>query len=379
MLWDGVRQFRLCRALGVTFAFYLSIGAASCVKRGSGATQPTQPGSARSAAVTPSPDSLRALAKAKQRYMGVALASWRFSEPRYAQVAGAQFDSLTAENEMKWETVEPQPGQFAFERGDQLVEFAEQQNMRVRGHTLVWHNQLAPWVKSLSGEKLRAAMVAHVKATVSHWKGRIAQWDVVNEAVGDDGELRKDSVFSALGPGFIADAFFAAHEADPAAELVYNDYETEGDTGAKSDGVYRLVKQLKERGAPIHGVGFQMHVDPRHWPTTDSIQRNLERFAALGVFVELTEMDIPVGELPGSAEQKFARQKQIAHDIVAACLAVPACKGITFWGLADPHSWLVDPRWGKLRGQGPHLPLLFDADYRPKPAFEGVAQALREP
>jgi endo-1,4-beta-xylanase len=137
------------------------------------------------------------------------------------------------------------------------------------------------------------------------------------------------------------------------------------------------VKQLKERGVPIHGVGFQMHVDPRHWPSTDSIRRNLERFAALGVFVELTEMDVPVGELPGSLDQKFAQQSQIAHDIVKACLSVPACKGITFWGLSDPQSWLSTPRWGQLRGNGPHLPLLFDGDYRAKPVFEGVSQAFR--
>jgi endo-1,4-beta-xylanase len=120
-----------------------------------------------------------------------------------------------------------------------------------------------------------------------------------------------------------------------------------------------------------------MHVDPRHWPSTDSIRRNLERFAALGLFVELTEMDIPIGELPGTHEEKLRQQQQIAHDIVGACLAVTACKGITFWGLADPQSWLATPRWGQLRGRGPHLPLLFDGDYRRKSVFEGVADALR--
>ncbi|HWA74307.1 MAG TPA: endo-1,4-beta-xylanase [Polyangiaceae bacterium] len=327
--------------------------------------------------MTASGDTLRALAKAQNRHVGVALATWHFGDSRYLQVAGSQFDSLTAENEMKWESVQPQPGQFNFGPGDQLVAFAEQHGMRVRGHTLVWHNQLSGWARGLSGDSLRGAMIGHVKATVGHWKGRIAQWDVVNEAVGNNGELRQDSPFTPLGPGYIADAFFAAHEADPSAELVYNDYETEGDTGEKSEGTYRLVKQLKERGVPIHGVGFQMHVDPRHWPSADSIRRNLERFAALGVFVELTEMDIPIGELSGSLEQKFAQQSQIAHDIVKACLSVPACKGITFWGLTDPQSWLATPRWGQLRGNGPHLPLLFDGDYRAKPVFEGVSQAFR--
>lgn len=354
----------------------LMVSLSACVRR-SAPIAPTGHTPSSVAAAPPDLGSLRALASTQKRHVGVALATWHFSEPHYQEVAAAQFNSLTPENEMKWESVEPQPGQFSFRAGDALVSFAEQHQMRVRGHTLVWHNQVASWVKRLSGDQLHSAMINHVTASVEHWKGRIAQWDVVNEAIGDDGALRQNSPFTALGPGYIADAFRAAHAADPSAELVYNDYETEGDSGAKSDGMYRLVKELKESGVPIHGVGFQMHVDPRNWPSADSIQRNLERFAALGLFVELTEMDIAVGELPGTPEEKFTRQKQIAHEIVSACLRVPACVGITFWGLTDPQSWLSDEHWGRLRGRGPHFPLLFDANYRPKPVFDGVAQAFR--
>ncbi len=137
---------------------------------------------------------------------------------------------------MKWVNVEPSPGQFSFQAGDGLVAFAEQNGMRVRGHTLVWHTQLAPWVAGLSAEALHAAMLRHITGEVSHWKGKISQWDVVNEAFADGrgGGLRKDSPFTALGPTFIEDAFRAAHEADPAAQLFYNDYALE-DPGIGQD------------------------------------------------------------------------------------------------------------------------------------------------
>ncbi|HVV51307.1 MAG TPA: endo-1,4-beta-xylanase, partial [Polyangia bacterium] len=312
------------------------------------------------------------------RKIGAAVESQRLREPAFARVFAEDFDSLTPENEMKWMTVEPAPGQFAFRAGDALVAFAEGHGMRVRGHTLVWHTQLAPWVSGLRGEALHAAMLRHVTSVVAHFKGRVAQWDVVNEAIADGpgGELRSDSPFTALGPGYIADAFRAAHAADPAAVLFYNDYEIEGPGAPKTEAAYRLVRELKASGVPLGGVGFQMHVDPRHWPDAAAIRANLERFAALGLAVEITEMDVPVGEIPGDRAHKLEEQRRLGHDIVAACVAVPACSGVTFWGLTDRYSWLNDPTWGKLRGRGPHHPLPFDAEYRPKPLAAGVADAL---
>lgn len=265
----------------------------------------------RSSSVT-SPDatshpggSIREAARKAQRRIGVALATWFFDEPRYRELAASQFDSLTAENEMKWYAVEPEPGRFTFAAGDKLVEFAEQHRMRVRGHTLVWHNQLSSWVGGLGPDELRAAMLRHVTKTVEHYKGRIAQWDVVNEAIDDKGKLRKDSPFTVLGPDYIADAFRAAHAADPEAELYYNDYDIEPFDSPKTQGAYQLVKQLKESGVPIHGIGFQMHVDPRNWPSAEELRRNFERFAALGLSIELTEVDVAIGEIPGSLEQKL--------------------------------------------------------------------------
>jgi endo-1,4-beta-xylanase len=349
----------------------LVLGGSGCIAHG-----PAGAGAEPDKATAVEAPPLRSVSGARR--IGAAVESQRLREPMFAKVLAANFNSLTPENEMKWTYVEPAPGQFAFRGGDALVAFAAQHDMRVRGHTLVWHTQLAPWVGRLAGEALRAAMVAHVRGVVDHWKGKIAQWDVVNEAFadGDGGGLRTDSPFSALGPGFIAEAFRAAHEADPDAILFYNDYEIEGPDAAKTEAVYRMVQQLKSAGAPIGGVGFQMHVDPRHWPPAAAIRGNLERFAALGLAVEITEMDVPVGEIAGDRVTKLAQQSTLAHDVVAACAALPACSGVTFWGFTDRYSWLNDAHWGALRGRLPHRPLPFDADYRAKPMVAAIAAAL---
>jgi endo-1,4-beta-xylanase len=281
---------------------------------------------------------------------------------------------------MKWDAVEPRPGAFEFAAADRLVVFAAENGIRMRGHTLVWHQQLAFWVKGLKGDALRAAMARHIENVAGHWKGKIGQWDVVNEALanGDSGQLRDDSPFTALGPTFIDEAFRLAHAADPAAQLIYNDYEIEGGDTPKGEAAYALCKRLKEAGVPIHGVGFQMHVDPRHWPSADQIRRNIQRYAALGLVVEFTEMDVPVGALPGDINAKLTQQRQITHDIVAACVAVDGCTGITFWGVSDADSWLNSAHWGQLRGHGPHYPLPFNTNLEPKPMVAGIVDALEK-
>jgi endo-1,4-beta-xylanase len=300
------------------------------------------------------------------------------ADARLRSLVATQFDSLTAENEMKWEATEPRPGAFSFDAGDRLVAFAAENGMRMRGHTLVWHSQLAPWVKSLSGEDLREALQRHIQTVVHHWRGQIAQWDVVNEALADDPDrYLRDSPFLQLGERYIEDAFRTAHAADPEALLFYNDYEIEAGQGnTKSDAAFRLCARLKEAGIPIHGIGMQMHVDPRHWPSPEEIQRNVERFAALGLLVEFTELDVPVGQIRGNLGEKLERQRAIAHDIVAACLKVDKCTGVTLWGVSDRDSWLATPRWASLRGRGPHSPLAFDSNLDPKPMHTGILDAF---
>jgi endo-1,4-beta-xylanase len=343
---------------------------------------PTPAGSTTSvaaAAVDDSREPLKEAAAKRGRKLGVALATWFFDHPHYGPLAAREFDSLTAENEMKWYALEPRPGEFDFRAADRLVRFAKDHGMRVRGHTLVWHNQLAPWVKRLSGDDLGRAMLNHISGAMEHFEGQIEQWDVVNEAVDENGELRKDSPFTALGPSYLEMAFKVAHGEDREARLYYNDYDIEDLESPKSQGVYRLLKSLKEARVPIHGIGFQMHVDPRRWPTPEVMQKTFERFGELGLDIELTEIDVPVGELPGNLNQKLATQKELTRGVVRACLAVPRCKGLTFWGLTDAHSWLRSPEWAPLRGKGPHLPLPFDESYRPKPMVDGILEAFRAP
>jgi endo-1,4-beta-xylanase len=378
------RAYGFVALVGIAIALALSAGGCRLRKK---AQDPASAGpasgastqaSATHADVAAAPP-LRDAAARRGRKIGVALATWFFDHPLYAELAFRQYDSLTAENEMKWYAIEPQPGEFDFKGGDRLVTFAKEHGMRVRGHTLVWHSQLAPYVKRLSGAELGRAMLNHVTTTVEHYRGQIAQWDVVNEALGDDGELRKDSPFTALGPEYIEMAFKAASGADPAARLFYNDYDIEDHESPKSQGAYRLVKALKEARVPIHGVGFQMHVDPRRWPTPAVMQKTLEKFATLGLDIELTEIDVPLGELPGALEQKLAAQKELTRGVVRSCLAVPRCTGMTIWGLTDRHSWLASPEWAPLRGKGPHLALPFDENYQPKPMHAGMLEAFAAP
>jgi endo-1,4-beta-xylanase len=322
---------------------------------------------------------LRQAAAPTHRHIGTAVMNHHLGNAQLRSVVATHFDSLSPENEMKWEATEPRPGVFTLDAGDKLVAFAAQNGMRMRGHTLVWHSQLAPWVKELSGGALREAMTRHIRTLVGHWRGRIGQWDVVNEALadGNGGKLRDDSPFLALGETYIDEAFRIAHEADPDAQLLYNDYEIEaGEGNAKSDAAYRLCKRMKEAGIPIHGVGMQMHVDPRYWPTAEQIQRNVERFAALGLLVEFTEMDVPVGQIHGSRTEKLQQQRIVTHDIVAACLKVEKCTGITLWGVSDRDSWLTIPQWAALRGRGPHYPLAFDDKLEPKPMYDGIVDAF---
>ncbi len=370
---EGDGASRAALFIGAVVPF-LSLGLDSCISPAHGSAGAASPSPEKVPSVDVPP--LRSVAGARR--IGAAVEARRLREPAFAGVLAANFSSLTPENEMKWVNVEPSPGQFSFQAGDALIAFAEQNGMRVRGHTLVWHQQLAPWVAGLSGEALHAAMIRHITSEVSHWKGRISQWDVLNEAFADGrgGELRHDSPFTALGPTFIDDAFRAAHEADPAAQLFYNDYEIEDPGTPKTEAVYQMVRRLKAAGVPIGGVGFQMHVDPRHWPSAEVIRGGFERFAALGLAVEITEMDVPVGEVHGNDAQKLEQQKRLTHDIVAACVAVSACSGVTFWGFTDRYSWLNAPQWARLFGRGPHRPLPFDGAYGAKPMAAGIAAAL---
>lgn len=284
----------------------------------------------------------------------------------YADAVGRLFDTVTPENELKWDAVHPEPDSYDFERGDKVVDFAREHGQRVRGHTLVWHNQSPGWLAAghYDRRELIEVLHDHIRRVVGHYRGRVAEWDVVNEAIADDGSLRHSIWRDTIGVQYIAMAFRFAHEADPGARLVYNDYGIEG-PGRKADVVYLLVKALKDRGVPIDAVGFQTHVMPRPIP---GFVKNLKRFAALGVDVELTEVDVRLRDGHGAAalRDQAAAYRRIVED----CRAVPACGTIVFWGLDDADSWVPKayPHFGDAT--------LLDDELHAKPAFAAVRDAL---
>ena len=317
---------------------------------------------------TPSPDgdSLRLAAQANGRRIGAAVQSGLLLESRYSETAAREFNYLTAEYEMKWGPIEATRGLSNFAAGDDIVAFARSRGMEVKGHTLLWHQSLPGWVSGLSPSDLRAAVAAHIRDVAGHFRGRIHAWDVVNEAVSDDGVNLRDTVFrQKLGDGYIAEAFRLAREADPGALLFYNDYGGEG-SGSKSNRIYDLVRDLLASGVPIDGVGLQMHISANNRPSDGSIAANIRRLSSLGLVVHISEMDVKVNGVAGSADQKLEAQKSAYKSIVAICVAEPRCEAVTFWGVSDAHTWLTG-----------ETPLLFDAQYAPKPAYTGVLDALR--
>ncbi|MEU7083318.1 non-reducing end alpha-L-arabinofuranosidase family hydrolase [Streptomyces achromogenes] len=299
-------------------------------------------------------DTLGAQAAQSGRYFGTAVAAGRLGDGAYSTILDREFNAVTPENEMKWDATERTRGSFTFTAADQIVGHAVAHGQRVRGHTLVWHSQLPGWVGSITdAATLRSVMRQHITTEASHFKGKIYAWDVVNEAFADGGSgARRASVFqNVLGDGYIEDAFRTARAADPAAKLCYNDYNIENWSDAKTQAVYRMVRDFKSRGVPVDCVGFQSHFGTSGPPA--SFRNTLANFAALGVDVQITELDI--AQAPATA---YA-------DTVKACGSVARCTGITVWGIRDSDSW----RSGE-------NPLLFDGAGNKKAAYDAVLSAL---
>ncbi|HYN93905.1 MAG TPA: endo-1,4-beta-xylanase, partial [Pilimelia sp.] len=309
---------------------------------------------------------LRTHAADRGKVIGTALATGPLaSDATYRSLAATEFNQVTPENALKWDATEPNRGQFSFAGADAILASAAQNNQVVRGHTLVWHNQTPGWVQNLAAADLRTATQNHISTVVGRYRGRIAYWDVVNEAFADNGTLRNSFWLQKLGAGYIADAFRWARAADPSAKLYYNDYNIEG-VGAKSDATYNLVRDLRAQGVPIDGVGLQAHLILGQVPA--SLQQNIARFAALGVDVAITELDIRM-PTPATPE-RLAQQATDYRRVLDACLAVARCVGVTVWGFSDRHSWIPSV----FPGQGAALP--YDENYRPKPAYDAIHAAF---
>jgi endo-1,4-beta-xylanase len=303
------------------------------------------------------------LAKAHGKYFGSATDNSELSDSAYTAIlGGGEFGSTTPGNSMKWDTTEPSRGSFNFGGGDQIVSFAKSHNMIVRGHNLVWHSQLPSWVNSLPGNQVQAAMENHITTEVTHYRGQLYAWDVVNEPFDDNGNLRADAFYTAMGSGYIADALRTARAADPNAKLYLNDYNIEG-AGAKADAMYNLVKSLKSQGAPIDGVGFESHLATQYgFPT--NMQQNMQRFADLGVDVAITELDVRM-PLPETSAQD-ATQVTYYSNVVKACMAITRCVGITIWDFTDKYSWVPSA----FSGQGAACP--WDSNLNKKASVYGA-------
>jgi endo-1,4-beta-xylanase len=320
---------------------------------------------------TAADDTLRGLAAPSGLRIGAAINTDKLgADDAYTAIAAAQFSTVSPENVMKWETIEPTQGTYNFGPADTLVAFAQQHGQLVRGHTLVWHNQLPSWLTtqadSLTADQLRAILKKHVQTEVTHFKGKIWQWDVVNEAFNDDGTLRDDLWSRKLGDGYIADAFRWAHEADPKAKLFYNDYNIEY-TGPKSEAVYAMVKKLQLQGVPIDGVGFQDHLDTQYG--APNLQETMQKFADLGLDTAVTEADVRT-TLPVTTEEQSA-QNSLWSQSLAACLLVKRCISFTVWGIDDGSSWVPST----FPGEG--AALLWDDQYQPKAQFGVLQQTLQ--
>jgi endo-1,4-beta-xylanase len=344
----------------------------------------------RAGAGLPEPLTLREAAALAGRLIGTAMPANRLNNAAYT-AAAREFNYVTPENEMKWNAVEAQPGQFNFNNANRIVDFAEANGMKIKGHTLVWHSQLPNWVKQLTTrEEVLAAMERHITTVVSQYKGRVHAWDVVNEAFVDgnarlrgsnaadaadpanSGANGPDSIFRRLiGEDFIDRAFTLANAADPDALLFYNDYNTEG-TGGKSNAVFDMVQGMLQRGVPIDGVGMQMHINSTvdGQRSAQQIAANVQRLTDLGLQVQISELDV---SLCGNAAIDQRRREQQARlaSITEVCMNNPACTAVTVWGVGDADSW----RDSACNG-GRSEPLLFDASYKRKDAYRGVFDAL---
>ena len=338
--------------------------------------------------------------------IGVAVNQSQFFETDKSEAAlvKTHFNSISPENDLKWERIHPEPGRFDFSGADRYVAFGETNKMFIIGHTLIWHSQTPSWVfQDTNGrlpkrDEMLARMREHITTVVGRYRGRIMGWDVVNEAVDEDGSLRATPWLKAIGEDYLVKAYQFAHAADPEAELYYNDYGLENPE--KRAGAVRLIKKLQAAGIKISAVGLQGHHKLRsNFPSPQEVDEAISDFARLGVKVMITELDVDVlpserdtlnadvsararsedrlnpfpKRLPAGMQQKLAARYA---EIFAVFLRHrDNITRVTFWGLTDADSWLNDwPIVGRTS-----YPLLFDRAGRPKPAFERLIELGKSP
>ncbi len=336
---------------------------------------------------TAAPESTDTLRGASQGHfqIGVALPTRALNNKEASAIAAKHFNRVVAENEMKWDTIEPQEGKFNFAPGDQLVAFAQKNGMAVHGHCLVWHSQTPAWVfrgedgKQVTKEVLLKRLKNHITAVLTHYKGKVATWDVVNEAFNDDGTLRRSQWSNILGPDFIKTAFEMAREVDPDITLIYNDYSMPNDS--KRAGIIKYINEANKDKKVIDGIGLQGHWD-LNYPNAELAERTIKECAATGCRLVVSELDLNTNRgfrnsgrglerVEGANDANISDMNRALRDRYAEifkifCKYQDSIDAVTVWGIADNYSWI--------RGE----PLLFDSKLQAKPAVDAVIKVLNE-
>jgi len=336
-------------------------------------------------------DSLRALAAKSGLRIGTAVDMSKLgTDATYTKIVDQQFSVVTAENVMKWDTTEPSDGTYNYAPGDKLVANAEANGQLVRGHTLLWNNQIPSWLTTgvnngtISNAQLLDILHQHITSEVGHYKGKIWQWDVANEFIANswdtpdaDGFVSNNFWVQHLGDGVLEDAFRWAHEADPHALLMYNDYNITGEDGtnAKFQATYNMIKRLQSEGVPIDGVGEQGHLDTQYGFNPTVFQNDLKAYAGLGLKVAVTEADVrtfvndAASQTPTDSLAQYAQPEEFSEEL-KGCELVSACISFTAWGVYDGDSWIP----GTFSGEGDGL--LYDVNEQPKPAYYALQSDL---
>ncbi|WP_215224620.1 endo-1,4-beta-xylanase [Echinicola shivajiensis] len=337
--------------------------------------------------------------------IGTALNAWQITgrDTSSIQIVKEHFNGIVAENIMKSGRIQRREGEFNFDLADQFVEFGEENNMQIHGHTLIWHSQAPRWFftdeegNEVSPEVLTERMRKHIYTVVGRYKGRVHSWDVVNEAILDDGAYRNSKFYQILGKDFIKLAFQFAHEADPDAELYYNDFSMS--QPGKREGMVKMVKELQEQGIQIDGIGMQGHISLEH-PEIEEFEKSIQAFADLGVQVMVTELDLSVLPSPwrnreaganisdkADYEDKMNPYPEGMPDSVAQAFNEryleffelflkhqDKISRVTLWGVSDHHSWKNN--W-PVRGRTDY-PLLFDRENKAKPIVEKLIRVANQ-
>jgi endo-1,4-beta-xylanase len=324
---------------------------------------------------------LRSVADRTDILVGTAVRPSLLSEPAYSATLAREFNMVEPEDVMKWWVVRRDEG-FDFRQGDELVKFAQAHNMKVRGHCLVWDHDNPQWLTEghFTPSQLSHLLQEHITTVMKHYAGQVFAWDVVNEALNEKGEA-KDSLWynqpgigglSGKGTAYVEQALRWAHEADPKALLFYNEAEGEGMNG-KSDAVYAMVKDFKQHGVPIDGVGLQLHISRLDYDT-GALAANIARLTAMGLQVHITELDVSLVLGPDGqpTEDDLRRQADVYRGVAHTCLQNPGCTAIQTWGFTDKYSWIGSHSHGT---RGAALP--FDRGYKPKPAHDAILRELR--